>query len=236
MAMRAAVPTTIPQGAICITDYQSQGRGRFNRRWEAPPGSSVLFSVLLYPQWPVLQNGWLTMMAALAVAEAITTHTGLDTGIKWPNDVMLPVGEDWQKVSGILLEGEMTADGRCSEAILGIGINVNIPVSSLPMGSTPATSLLAVLNKRFSREQLLAELLVRLEERYEAALNGRSPQPAWQQRLITLGQPVTVSHTATGEQIMGTAVRVDEWGHLLVQGTDGHIHTITAADVTLRKK
>ncbi len=224
----------IPAGVLFITDYQNRGRGRFARRWDAPPATALLFSVLLRPEWPAEQNGWLTMLASLAVAEAITAQTGLTTRIKWPNDVVLWVDGEWRKVSGILLEGDMLADGRCRQAIVGIGINVNIPADSLPAGITPVTSLLVASGRPVSRLSLLLDLLRRLEDLYEAALAGRSPWANWQKLLITLGQPVLVTFAADGDALLGTAVDVDEWGHLLVQTGDGRQHTILAADVTLR--
>lgn len=226
--------TAVPPGALFITDYQTQGRGRFDRRWEAPPASSLLFSLLLRPDWPGEQNGWLTMIASLAVAEAIEVQTGLAARIKWPNDVVLPVDGSWRKVCGILLEGDMTADGRCRQAILGIGINVNIPAAVLPAGITPATSLWAALGRPVSRLTLLLDVLVRLEDLLDAALDGGSPQPAWQNQLMLLGQSITVTYADSGAQLVGTAVGVDEWGHLLVRTVDGRQHTILAADVTLR--
>lgn len=226
--------TAVPSGALFLTNYQTQGRGRFGRRWEAPPGSSLLFSLLLRPNWPGEQNGWLTMLASLAVAEAISELTGLDARIKWPNDVVLPVAGQWRKVCGILLEGEMTADGRCRQAIVGIGINVNIPPDVLPEGITPPTSLLAASGQPVSRQALLLDLLPRLEKLVDEAQHGRSPQPAWQNRLMMLGQPMTVTYAATGEQLEGTAVGVNEWGHLLLVTADGRQHEILAADVTLR--
>ncbi|MBE7532255.1 MAG: biotin--[acetyl-CoA-carboxylase] ligase [Chloroflexi bacterium] len=226
--------TAVSPGALFITDYQNRGRGRFDRRWEAPPGTSLLFSLLLRPDWPGEQNGWLTMMASLAVAEAIQSQTGLAARIKWPNDVVLPVDGNWRKVCGILLEGEMTEDGRCRQAILGVGLNVNIPAAVLPTGTTPATSLWVASGQQVSRLALLLDVLVRLENLLDAAVDGRSPQPAWKHQLMMLGQPVTATYADGGVQMVGTAVGVDEWGHLLLQTADGHQHTILAADVTLR--
>ncbi len=226
--------TAVPSGTLFITDYQNRGRGRFDRRWEAPPGMSLLFSLLLRPDWPGEKNGWLTMMASLAVAEAIQSQTGLAARIKWPNDVVLHVDGNWRKVCGILLEGEMTEDGRCRQAILGIGLNVNIPAAALPAGMTPATSLWAASGRQVSRLVLLLDVLARLEDLLDAALDGRSPQPAWQNQLMLLGQPVTVTYADGGVQMVGTAVGVDEWGHLRLQTADGRQHTILAADVTLR--
>jgi biotin-(acetyl-CoA carboxylase) ligase len=116
-----------PAGTLLLTDYQSRGRGRLDRRWQAPPGSSLLLSVLFRPDWPAEQAQWLTMMASLAAADAIETATDLTVGVKWPNDLLVAGDGDWRKVSGLLLEGVLGDDGRLQSAILGIGINVNIP-------------------------------------------------------------------------------------------------------------
>lgn len=223
-----------PAGTVVLTDYQSRGRGRFDRRWEAPPATSLLFSVLFRPNWPADYNHWLMMLAGVAAAEAIAAQTGLDVRIKWPNDVVLPLAGEWRKVSGLLLEGNLDANGRCQSAVLGMGINVNVPQSALPAAPTPPTSLLVATGHAISRRVLLLDLLARLEHHYEAAASGRSPQPLWQQYLMTLGQPVTVTQAGAGEAIVGTAVATGEWGQLLVQDSDGRVHTILAGDVTLR--
>lgn len=227
-------------GTVILADYQTQGRGRFDRRWEAQPGSSLLFSALFRPNWPGERTNWLTMLACLAVAKTVTAHTGLDARIKWPNDIVLNVDGVWHKVCGLLLEGNLADDGRCQSAILGIGLNVNISPAELPSAPTPPTSLLAATGQMISRRELFIELLSCLETHYEAAVNGRSPQPAWEQHLVTLGQPVTVSYSGAGTfgptetEVVGTAVGTDEWGHLFVRDTAGQLRRIVAADVTLR--
>lgn len=224
-----------PTGFVLLADYQRQGRGRLARRWEALPGSSLLFSMLFRPRWPVGQLNWLTMLVSLAAAETIAQHTGLEVGIKWPNDVVVRQAGVWHKVSGILQEGDFAPDGRLQWAIVGIGINVNIPADQLPAGSTPPTSLLAAAGKVVPRLPLLAAFLARVETLYDGVGNGRSPYAAWQERLITLGQPVQVRYTQTSLSLYGLAEGTDEAGHLLVRDATGQLHTVAAADVTLRQ-
>jgi BirA family biotin operon repressor/biotin-[acetyl-CoA-carboxylase] ligase len=118
--------------------------------------------------------------------------------------------------------------------VLGIGINVNIPPDQLPETAVPATSLQAAGGRSFSRLDLLADFLLRLENGYERAESGQSPQPIWRQRLITLGKQVQVSHSGTGDMIRGLAEDCDEYGRLLVRDGSGLLHTIAAGDVTLR--
>lgn len=219
----------LPTGAVCVTDFQSRGRGRLQRTWQAPAGTSLLMSTLLRPTWTADQGHWLTMMAGLAVAEAIEALTHLRVGLKWPNDVMIKMEEEWRKVCGILVEGEMGEDGRYQHIILGIGLNVNIPTASLPVPT--ATSLLAATGQPVPRLPLLADILARLEGYVETAV---SPHTLWQQRLITLGQQVVVTQDGRSP-LYGLAESTDQWGRLLVRDEQSYLHTIAAGDVTLRQ-
>lgn len=225
-----------PAGFVLLTEYQRKGRGRLARHWEAPKGSSLLLSMLFRPNWPAAQANWLTMLVSLAAVEAIAAHTNLEVGLKWPNDVMVRQENSWHKVSGILQEGSFGGDGRLQWAIVGIGINVNVLADELPEGITPPTSLLAATGQPVPRLPLLCSFLARVEELYDGVGNGRSPQPLWQNKLITLGQSVRVTHHQTSNSFTGIAEATDSAGHLLVRDEAGKVHTVTAADVTLREK
>lgn len=230
----AGGPSSPASGAVLLADFQEQGRGRLNRSWEAPAYTSLLFSVLFRPDWPAEHLSWMTMLASLAVAEAIEVETKLPVSLKWPNDVMIRYDDRWQKVCGILLEGSVSAGQRLEYAILGIGINVNIPLAQLPVTTQPATSLMLAVGHPVSRLSLLAALLQRLERLYEAANRGESPQPEWDGRLITIGERVEVGRVGVAIPLLGTAEGTDQWGQLLVRDDDGQLHTVMAADVTLR--
>ena len=235
-----ASDASYPAGTVLLTDFQSAGRGRLDRHWEAPPGSSLLLSVLLRPEWPVSRGPWLTMLAGLAVAEAIEEVAHIPARLKWPNDVVLAEASDsaaglWRKVCGLLLDVTLDAAGvHLESAILGIGLNVNIPAAALPDAATLATSLLVSGGHLVGRRPLLVALLRRLEWQYEAALAGRSPVEAWSERLVTLGQRVTVTAAGTAAPLRGMAEAVDEWGCLLVRDDAGVRHTVAAGDVSLR--
>jgi BirA family transcriptional regulator, biotin operon repressor / biotin---[acetyl-CoA-carboxylase] ligase len=147
------------EGAVAVAEEQTEGRGRLGRAWHAPPGTSVLVSLLLEPPVASDRLPELTPLAGEACAEAIAAVTGLAPTIKPPNDVLV----GGRKVAGILAEAR---DGR---VVLGIGINVNVAADELPADTeTPAGSLSLAAGREFSRAELLAELLLRLEQRYDA--------------------------------------------------------------------
>lgn len=223
-----------PAGTLLVADYQTQGKGRLNRRWEAPRNTSLLCSLLFRPSWPAERASWLVMIAGLAAAKAIQTVTGLKVALKWPNDLVLG-GETgpWRKVGGILLSATFS-NGQLAVAILGTGINVNIPGELLPQATMPPTSLLLALGRPVSRPDLLASYLAHLEDHYQAADSGHSPRAQWQDRLITLGRTVTVRGSEPAHSISGVAEATDDWGSLLVRDAAGRLHTITAGDASLR--
>ena len=146
-----------------MAEEQTAGRGRLGRRWFAPAGTSLLCSLQLRPASPPERLPELTGVAARACAEAIAGVTGLAPQLKFPNDVLV----GGRKVAGIL------AEAREGRVVLGIGINVNVPANKLPEDvDHPATSLLVETGRELDRAELLAELLVRLERRYDAWLSG----------------------------------------------------------------
>lgn len=221
-------------GTVILTDFQSRGRGRLQRHWQAPAGSSLLFSALFRPGWHGERMAWLTMLAGLAVVEAIKTVADLDVALKWPNDVVWQQGGVWHKLCGLLLAGHVGDEGRLETAVLGVGLNVNIPASHMPRGNTVPTSLLVACKKPVSRLLLLAELLKNLEKGYDSADRGKSPRAAWNRKLITLGQPVEVTTIANRVTLSGVAEDTDEFGQLLVRDGNGRLHPVSAGDVTLR--
>lgn len=151
------------EGAVVATDEQTAGRGRLGRRWEAPAGTSILCSLLLEPAVEPSRLPELSLVAGRAVVAAIGAVTPLEPTLKFPNDVLL----DGRKVAGILAEAN---DGR---VVLGIGVNVNQLPEELPVETVaPPTSLRIETGSPLARAPLLVELLVRLEQEYDAWLSG----------------------------------------------------------------
>jgi BirA family biotin operon repressor/biotin-[acetyl-CoA-carboxylase] ligase len=146
------------EGAVALTEEQTEGRGRLGRPWLSPPGVSLLFSLLLEPPVQTARLPELTLVAGQACAQAIAHVTNLTPEIKLPNDILI----GGRKSAGILAEAR---DGR---VVLGMGINVNVPAPDLPQGiEPPATSLLLESGSEVDRVELLVELLDRLERAYD---------------------------------------------------------------------
>jgi BirA family transcriptional regulator, biotin operon repressor / biotin---[acetyl-CoA-carboxylase] ligase len=235
-----------PEGTLVIADAQSAGRGRLARRWMAPAGSSLLMSLILRPQLDPARLHRLTMVCSLGLADGVRDATGLEVGIKWPNDIVTWPGAaatpraPIRKLAGLLTESGFVGE-RMDYALVGMGINVNLDPADLPETITPATSLSTELGRRVDRLSLLWAILLRIEERYaELAASepyrGSDPDPilaAWSARLVTLGQRVHVS--AGPESVDGRAESVDADGALLVRTDQGTLRRITVGDVSLRE-
>ncbi len=230
----AGVNSSNPAGTVLLSEYQEQGRGRMSRSWVAPAYSSLLFSILLRPGWPAERLSWLTMISGLAVSEAVEQQSNCTVRLKWPNDGVIAGDGIWLKYCGILLEGHIAPNNLLEYAVIGIGVNVNIPQEQLPETKFPATSLQVANGRPLSRLRLFSNILSRLEHHYELTEKGHSPHEMWQERLIFMNKRVVVSRFGQQADISGTAVGTDEEGRLLVRYDDGHIHPIAAGDVTLR--
>jgi BirA family biotin operon repressor/biotin-[acetyl-CoA-carboxylase] ligase len=152
-----------PEGAVAVAEEQTEGRGRLGRTWHAPPGSSVLVSVVLHPAVSPPRLPELSLVAGEAVAAAIAAETGLAPTIKHPNDVLV----GGRKTAGILAE---SSEGR---VVLGIGVNANQSADDLPTDTqTPPTSLMVEAGREIDRPRLLAAILVELERAYDAWVSG----------------------------------------------------------------
>jgi BirA family biotin operon repressor/biotin-[acetyl-CoA-carboxylase] ligase len=151
-----------PDGTVVAADHQTAGRGRQGRRWIAPPGSSLLFSILFRPMLQPQQAQRLTMICGLAVLDALLENVGVRADLKWPNDILFRE----QKLGGIL--AELHASGnRIDYVVVGIGLNVNLDPMHLPKGLlVPATSLSAILGRPVSQIPLLGAVLRAVDRRY----------------------------------------------------------------------
>ena len=225
---RHAAEAGAPEGTLVVTDHQTAGRGRFERRWAAPPGSSLLMSLLFRPTLPPQQVQRLTMICGLAAVDAVSRVTGLQVGLKWPNDVVAAGA----KLGGILTELQVQGS-QVAHVVVGIGLNVNLDPAQLPGDLLlPATSLSYELDRFVPRLPLLLTFLHGVEQRYLSLVEGVSPHIEWASRLVTVGQPVSVS--TSGTVLEGVAEAVDADGALLVRLPEGRLERVTSADVSLK--
>jgi BirA family biotin operon repressor/biotin-[acetyl-CoA-carboxylase] ligase len=214
---QALLDASMPEGAIAVADHQSAGRGRLGRSWEAPPGTALLCSILLKP--PAERDvRELSLVAGIAVADALEASTELSVQIKWPNDVMLRR----RKVAGCL------AELRDGAVVLGIGINVNQTSEQLP---DRAGSLRTLTGRECDREQLLQQLLRDLESRYadwavgglDAIYEGLGP------RDFLRGRRVSVDGTS------GTVVKIARDGRLEIDTGNHRVETVESGEVTYER-
>jgi BirA family biotin operon repressor/biotin-[acetyl-CoA-carboxylase] ligase len=221
-----------PEGTLVIADEQTAGKGRLGRRWLAPPGTSLLISLLFRPELAVHQAQRLTMICSLAVVEAIEAVTGLAAAIKWPNDIVV----QGKKAGGILTELGATGE-RLDYAVVGLGLNVNLDFGAVEaMGelAATATSLSQELGQEVSRLALLWRILESVEGRYQRLRAGELPHDEWASRLVTLHNHVVVdTPEGVGE---GWAEGVDADGALILRTNGGERQRVLAGDVTLRKR
>jgi BirA family biotin operon repressor/biotin-[acetyl-CoA-carboxylase] ligase len=215
-------------GEVVVAERQTEGRGRRGRTWISPPHRNVAFSVVLRPEdLPPTRAPELTLVAAVAVCDTLR-HSGVDAGIKWPNDVLVK----GRKIAGILTELSAEAD-RVHWVVLGVGVNVNSrPEDFPPEVRGEATSVLIERGQPAPRALFLAACLAALEEWYDRhAEEGLEPiLRAWKERSVTLGREVSV--WADDGEVVGTAVDLDGDGALLVQ-TGGGLRRFYSGDVTL---
>jgi len=217
-----------PEGTLIITDYQTQGKGRLERRWWSPPGENLLFSLIFRPPFEVTHTFCLTVLSSLAVAEAIRQETGLEALIKWPNDVYIK----GKKVSGILSELGVKYK-QLLYVIVGIGINVNSDPSTNHEIRGIATSIRVELGQSFPRLRLLKVLLKLVENYYHVLKEGdfNSLKSTWDSLSLIKGKRVKV--VSRGYSQEGVAESIDKEGFLVLRDYSGKRKRIISADVSL---
>jgi len=232
-----------PEGATVVAEEQTEGRGRLGRTWVAPPGSSLLLSVVLRPPVP-REAVWLTVAAAgVALAGAVEAVAarpvpvdrgasleppGPPVGLKWPNDLEL----GGRKAAGLLAEAHLEGQ-RLGWVVLGMGVNVAQRREDLPPElADRATSVALALRAPVDRASLLAAWAERFVDGYRQLAAGE-PGPvlaAYRRRLVTLGRRVRADRVGA-EPVVGTAVDLTATGGLVVQTDTGARVDVLAADV-----
>ncbi|MDP1808840.1 MAG: biotin--[acetyl-CoA-carboxylase] ligase [Actinomycetota bacterium] len=221
----AAAGSFKPVGLV-VAEEQTEGRGRFGRRWVSP-GGGIWMSLVVRPQIPVVAAGRVAILAAVAVAEAIAEVAEVQAWIKWPNDVMV----DGKKVCGILTE--MAAEFALVEyLVIGIGVNANIRASKLAQGPGVATTLMAASGGPVDRTALISALVTRIVAALPALEDGfGAVRERWKELSETLGRQVKLD--AGGSIIEGRAADIDADGALIVETTAGERRVFRAGEVTM---
>ncbi len=194
--------------SIVLAGRQTAGRGSNGRTWLSPPG--VMTATFVYPPVDSLDPHLLPLAAGIAVRDAIADATGVEPGLKWPNDLWI----DDRKVAGLLCERIDGVD------LIGVGINANLDPSDLPKGlRTQSCSLMMHASQSIDTTKLIIALATRLDE----MLLKRTPTPAgllttYARHHVLTGRRVRVmSETIEGGALDGTCEGIDRLGRLLVR-------------------
>ncbi|MEU8673755.1 biotin--[acetyl-CoA-carboxylase] ligase [Streptomyces sp. NPDC048560] len=225
----AARADGLAEGTVLVAEEQTAGRGRLDRTWTAPPRSGLFFSVYLTPgDVPAQRWGWLPLLAGVATATALAQSAGVDTALKWPNDLLVTIDGAERKTGGILAE-------RAGEGVvIGIGLNVSLRAEELPVPTAGSLALAGAVST--DRETLLRAVLRGLEEWYgrwraadgDAAASGL--QAAYAAGCATLDR--TVRAELPGDRsVVGEAVAIDGDGRLVLSTGDGLQEPVSAGDI-----
>lgn len=223
-----------PHGTTVVADRQTAGRGRRGRSWESPAGTSIYFTIVVRPKFAPDQASMVTLVMALSVAEAVQEITGLDVGIKWPNDIVV----NGKKVVGILTEMSMTPEmNEIQFLVAGVGVNVNqagpeeFPEELRGM----ATSLKIEAGRQLDRAALLERILARFEtdyEKFEQTLDLSALKARYEARLA--GRDAGVRVLDPAGEYNGISRGITDTGELIVEREDKEKVLVYAGEVSVR--
>ena len=220
-----------PEGTLVVAESQTAGKGRRGRSWSSPAGSSIYMSYLLRPKIPPYSASMLTLLAGMACVTAIREETGLNSAIKWPNDLVI----GGKKICGILTEMSTELE-EIHYIFTGIGINVN--QTSFPQEIQETATSLKLESKKpeeISRSALIASCMKRFEHYYERFLlsgDFSELKEEYEGMLVNLGREVLV--LAPAGEYKGICRGIDNKGQLLVELGDGSKKTVLSGEVSVR--
>lgn len=211
-------------GTVVLAETQTRGQGRLSRPWSSPPGG-IWMSLILRPDIPIALAYLINMAVCVAACRAISAILDLETGIKWPNDLL--VGD--RKVGGILMEIG-AVDDRLDYAIVGLGINANIDPSRFP-AEWMATSLSREMGSDVSRTALIQRTLLEIERAYEN-MESEEIYNEWRRRSVTIGRRVCIC--ARSIELVGEVVDLARDGALLLRRDDEVVRVLAGDCMHLR--
>lgn len=221
-----------PGGTVVLADYQSAGRGRFERMWQSPPGDALLFSIVLKEKFCDFSLSVYPLLSAVAVFNGLNSVLPESTRltVKWPNDLLL----NGKKVCGILAQSRMKGS-KCEKLVVGIGLNVNQPPEFFRKDLKKATSVFQETGKLWNRFEILKRVL----EEMDLLLNILQDSgecsiiQMWQRACDSMGRKIAIDD---GRKIVeGIFTGIAEDGALQLN-TDSETHIFYAGDVTVVKE
>ena len=215
------------EGEIVVAESQTQGKGRMGRSWFSPPCLNLYLSVILRPKLAPGHAPQITLMSAVAVAETVQSFLESPAAIKWPNDIMV----HGKKLAGILTESCCELD-RVHFVIVGIGVNLNLPVDLLPESIRERATSLFILNQRPVDRTAFARRLIQNLDRCYGELEGRGFSwiaRRWESFFELRGKRVQVE--VADQRLSGTARGIDGDGALILEQDGGALQRIIAGEV-----
>ena len=223
----------LKDGIVIVAEEQTSGKGRLNRTFYSPKSQGILFSIIIRPNIPLQDAPKFTLAIAVAISQAMEDF-GLNSGIKWPNDIIYK----GKKLVGILTEMVAEID-RVHCIIIGCGINFSINKFPTEIENI-ATSIEKIQNDlgidtKITRVQFLQRILTRFDEIYQEILSNGFAKilDLWKKYSVTLGKTVRVIPTGEKE-FEGKAIDLDSSGALIVNKSDGAEVHVLAGDVSIR--
>jgi BirA family transcriptional regulator, biotin operon repressor / biotin---[acetyl-CoA-carboxylase] ligase len=217
---------------ICMAEQQTLGKGRLHREWHSPFGKNIYLSCLYPFQKDVSELSGLSLMVSLVIMKTLNTY-GIDKNlyVKWPNDILYAN----KKLSGSLIEIQAETHGAC-QAIIGIGLNVNMMNDDQGKITQAWTSVQKILNTYVDRNELCAHLIDNLlDYLHQFDANGFVPFiKEWKNADCLIDREITIKNI--NEKIRGKVIGINEQGHLMLQLEDGEVRTFSSGDTTIVKK
>lgn len=207
---------------LVIADSQTSGRGRLGRTFYSPASTGIYMSVVVGSFSSPADALFLTPATSVAVTDAILSLTGINTGIKWVNDIYL---KD-KKICGILAESQANSNGF--SIIIGIGINMtteNFPHELDDIADS--------LNTAIPREQMIAEIIKNLFDILKNP-DDKAFMKKYKERSILIGKEIY--YIKNNQKVPATVLDIDDNGGLKVQTAENNNITLTGGEITVRLK
>lgn len=217
----------VSDGTVIVANSQIKGRGRLQREWIDESGKNLIMSIILYPRKPLHTASIITQVAAASVSDAIKDF-GMDSKIKWPNDVLV----GGKKISGVLVETAIE-NNQIEYVIVGIGMNVNMDISNKPI-KTIASSFFNELGNEFSIELVKNKLIEKFNYYYNEFLKGNDiAVQVCRENSHIIGKDVIINMNNTDYKVK--VIDIADDGKLIIEDENGNIEFFSLNEISLHK-